>query len=322
MEVGFIGLGAMGRAMAATLLKAGHRVRIWNRSSAPVEELARQGAEPVKEAGLAFGGVVISMLADDESMREIILGRRLVEAAPPGTVHVNMATISVRFAELLTTEHRRHGVQYVSAPVFGRPDMAAAGQLNIVAAGDDAAIDRAQPVLDAIGQRTWRVGAEPRQANAVKLAGNFMIAAAIETMGEAAAMVERYGVPAAEPADQYALRRAGLQELRRPDRGPEIRTGGVPTRPRAQGSAPRVGGCGGGASADAFRERAARSPARGGRSRRWGAGLGRAGGGGAAARGADRPGPRLTPWRLSPTEPRWRRWLDGGRGFRAFGRSR
>jgi 3-hydroxyisobutyrate dehydrogenase-like beta-hydroxyacid dehydrogenase len=198
MEVGFIGLGAMGRAMAATLLKAGHRVRIWNRSSAPVEELARQGAEPVKEAGLAFGGVVISMLADDESMREIILGRRLVEAAPPGTVHVNMATISVRFAELLTTEHRRHGVQYVSAPVFGRPDMAAAGQLNIVAAGDDAAIDRAQPVLDAIGQRTWRVGAEPHQANAVKLAGNFMIAAAIETMGEAAAMVERYGVPAAE----------------------------------------------------------------------------------------------------------------------------
>jgi 3-hydroxyisobutyrate dehydrogenase-like beta-hydroxyacid dehydrogenase len=141
---------------------------------------------------------VISMLADDEALREIILAQRLVEAAPPGTVHVNMATISVRLAELLTAEHRRHGVQYVSAPVFGRPDAAAAGQLNIVAAGDTAALDRVQPLLDVIGQRTWRVGEEPRQANAVKLAGNFMLAAAIETMGEAAAMVERHGVPAAE----------------------------------------------------------------------------------------------------------------------------
>jgi 3-hydroxyisobutyrate dehydrogenase-like beta-hydroxyacid dehydrogenase len=182
----------------ANLMKAGHRVRVWNRSRAPMEELAREGAEPVKEARLAFGGVVISMLADDEALREIILAQRLVEAAPPGTVHVNMATISVRLAELLTAEHRRHGVQYVSAPVFGRPDAAAAGQLNIVAAGDTAALDRVQPLLDVIGQRTWRVGEEPRQANAVKLAGNFMLAAAIETMGEAAAMVERHGVPAAE----------------------------------------------------------------------------------------------------------------------------
>jgi 3-hydroxyisobutyrate dehydrogenase-like beta-hydroxyacid dehydrogenase len=163
-----------------------------------MDELARQGAEPVEEARLAFGGVVISMLADDEAVREIILGQRLLHSAPPGTVHVNMATISVRFAAELAAEHRRHGVQYVSAPVFGRPDAAAAGQLNIVAAGDAAAIDRVQPLLDVIGQRTWRVGADPLQANAVKVAGNFMIAAAIESMAEAAVMVERYGVPAAE----------------------------------------------------------------------------------------------------------------------------
>jgi 3-hydroxyisobutyrate dehydrogenase-like beta-hydroxyacid dehydrogenase len=198
MDVGFIGLGAMGRAMAANLLKAGHRVRAWNRSPAAVEELARSGAEPTKEARQAFGGVVISMLADDESMREIVLAQRLAESAPADTVHVNMATISVRLAEVLAAEHGRHGVQYVSAPVFGRPDMAAAGQLNIVAAGDGAVLDRVQPLLDVIGQRTWRVGSEPRQANAVKLAGNFMLAAAIETMGEAAALVERHGVPAAE----------------------------------------------------------------------------------------------------------------------------
>jgi 3-hydroxyisobutyrate dehydrogenase-like beta-hydroxyacid dehydrogenase len=198
MEAGFIGLGSMGRAIVANLLKAGHRVRVWNRSRAPMDELARQGAEPVDEARLAFRGVVCSMLADDEAIREIILGQRLLESAPPGTVHVNMATIAVRFAEELTAEHRRHGVQYVSAPVFGRPDAAAAGKLNIVAAGDAAAIDRAQPLLDVIGQRTWRVGPDPRQANAVKVAGNFMIAAAIESMGEAAVMVERYGVSSGE----------------------------------------------------------------------------------------------------------------------------
>ena len=198
MEVGFIGLGAMGRAMAANLLKAGHHVRVWNRSRAPVDELARQGAEAVKEASMAFGGVVISMLADDDAVREIVLAQGLVESAPPDTVHVNMATISVGFAELLAAEHRRHGVPYVAAPVFGRPEAAAAGQLNIVAAGDAAAIDRVQPLLDVIGQRTWRVGSEPRQANAVKLAGNFMIASAIESMAESAVMVERYGVPSAE----------------------------------------------------------------------------------------------------------------------------
>lgn len=198
MEAGFIGLGAMGRAMAANLLKAGHRVRVWNRSRGPMEELAREGAEPVEEPRLAFGGVVISMLADDEAVRDIILAQRLLESAPAGTVHVNMATISVRFAEELAAEHRRHGVQYVSAPVFGRPNAAAAGQLHIVVAGDAEALDRAQPLLDVIGQRTWRVGSEPRQANAVKIAGNFMIAAAIESMAEAAVMAERYGVTAAE----------------------------------------------------------------------------------------------------------------------------
>jgi 3-hydroxyisobutyrate dehydrogenase-like beta-hydroxyacid dehydrogenase len=198
MDVGFIGLGAMGHAMAANLLKAGHHVRAWNRSRAPVDELARQGAEPVKAAGLAFGGVVISMLAEDDAVRQVFLTQGLLESAPPGTVHVNMATISVGFAESLAAEHRRHGIQYVAAPVFGRPEAAIAGQLHIVAAGDAAAIDRVQPLLDAIGQRTWRVGPEPHQANAVKIAGNFMIAAAIESMAESAVMVERYGVPAAE----------------------------------------------------------------------------------------------------------------------------
>jgi len=202
MEVSFFGLGAMGRAMAATLLKAGYRVRVWNRTRSAVEELARQGAEPVADPGKAFGGIVISMLADDRAVREVFLTQRLLEAAPPRTVHVNMATISVGLAESLAALHLRHKVQYVAAPVFGRPEAAAAAQLNIVAAGEDAAIDRVQPLLDCLGQRTWRIGREPHQANAVKIAGNFLIASAIESMAEAATLVERHGV---RPADMLNL---------------------------------------------------------------------------------------------------------------------
>jgi 3-hydroxyisobutyrate dehydrogenase-like beta-hydroxyacid dehydrogenase len=194
MDVAFVGLGAMGREMAANLVKAGHEVRVWNRSAGPVEDLVRKGAKAAADPRDAFRGVVFSMLADDAAVRDIFLARGLLDSAPVGTVHVNMATVSVRLARELADEHRRHGVEYVAAPVFGRPEAAAAGQLNIVAAGDAAVIDRVQPLLDAMGQHTWRVGSAAGQANAVKLAGNFMIASAIETMAESAVFVERHGV--------------------------------------------------------------------------------------------------------------------------------
>jgi 3-hydroxyisobutyrate dehydrogenase-like beta-hydroxyacid dehydrogenase len=193
MDVGFIGLGAMGRAMADNLIKAGHTVRAWNRSPAPLEALVRDGARRV-EPGEAFAGLVVSMLADDEALRQLLIRQRLLDSAPAGTLHINMATISVELARFLTEEHRRRGLEYVAAPVFGRPEAAATRQLHVVAAGSDAALERAQPLLDAIGQRTWRVGSDPAQANAVKLAGNFMIASAIETMAEAMVLVERHGV--------------------------------------------------------------------------------------------------------------------------------
>lgn len=193
-----MGLGAMGRAMATNLIEAGHRLRVWNRSAGRVEELRRKGAEAAAEPREAFGEVLVSMLADDTAVREVVLASGMLDAAPRGGIHVNMATVSVALAEELTVEHRRRGLQYIAAPVFGRPEAAAARQLNIVAAGDGEALDRVQPLLDAMGQRTWRLGAEPRQASAAKLAGNFLIAAAIESMGEAVVMAERYGVrPAA-----------------------------------------------------------------------------------------------------------------------------
>jgi len=196
--VGFVGLGAMGRPMAGNLIPAGHRLRVWNRSPRAAEELARKGAEMVAEPREAFGEVLISMLADDTAVREVVLDSGMLDRAARGGIHVNMATISVALTEELTEEHHRRGLHYIAAPVFGRPQAAAARQLNIVAAGEGAALDRVQPLLDAMGQRTWRLGAEPKEAAAAKLAGNFLIAAAIECMGEAVVMAERYGVrPAA-----------------------------------------------------------------------------------------------------------------------------
>jgi 3-hydroxyisobutyrate dehydrogenase-like beta-hydroxyacid dehydrogenase len=202
VDIGFIGLGSMGQAMATNVIRAGHRVRVWNRSRGPVDELVRRGALAAATARDAFtGDAVISMLPTDDVVRSIIVAERLLDDAPPTIVHVNMATISVALARELADLHRARGLGYVAAPVFGRPDVAAAGKLQIVAAGDPAVIARVQPLLDAIGQKTWMVGAEPHQANVVKVAGNFMIIAAIEAMGEAAAMAEGYGVAPGELLD-------------------------------------------------------------------------------------------------------------------------
>jgi 3-hydroxyisobutyrate dehydrogenase-like beta-hydroxyacid dehydrogenase len=180
--------------MAANLIEAGHRLWLWNRTRSKAEELARKGAEVVAEPREAFREVLISMLADDAAVRAVILGSGMLDRTAGGSIHVNTATVSVGLTEELTDEHRRRGLYYVAAPVFGRPEAAAARQLNIVAAGDGAALDRVQPLLDAMGQRTWRLGAEPREAMAAKLAGNILLAAAIECMGEAVVMAERYGV--------------------------------------------------------------------------------------------------------------------------------
>jgi 3-hydroxyisobutyrate dehydrogenase-like beta-hydroxyacid dehydrogenase len=202
VDIGFIGLGSMGMGVAANLVRAGHHVRVWNRSRGPVDQLARLGAHGVATARDAFtGDAVLSMLPSDDVIRSVIIDGRLIAEAPRGLVHANLATISVALARELAELHRAHGIGYVAAPVFGRPDVAAAGTLHVVAAGDSAAIARVQPLLDTIGQKTWPVGAEPHRANVVKIAGNFMIASAIETMGEAAAMAEGYGVTPAELLD-------------------------------------------------------------------------------------------------------------------------
>lgn len=197
MDIGFIGLGAMGSHIAENLVRAGNSVRVWNRSRPAVDALARVGAWPVSTAREAFSGdAVFSMLADDAAVQAVI--DPLLEDAPRGLVHVNMSTISISLARDLAARHRARGVGYVAAPVFGRPEAAAAAKLNIVVAGEPADIARVEPLLAVIGQRTWPMGTQPERANVVKLAGNFMLGAAVEAMAEASAMALRNGV---EPAD-------------------------------------------------------------------------------------------------------------------------
>jgi 3-hydroxyisobutyrate dehydrogenase-like beta-hydroxyacid dehydrogenase len=194
MDIGFIGLGNMGKPMALNLLNSGHRLRVWNRSPAPAQELGARGAIVASSPGEAFqGGAVISILSDDETVRHIIVEQALAAAAKPA-VHVNMATISIACARELTRLHAQKGIGYIAAPVLGRPEVAAAGKLEIMAAGAAEMLDRLAPLFAAIGQRVWRFGDEPSRANAVKIAINFTLACAIEAMAEGAALVQAHGI--------------------------------------------------------------------------------------------------------------------------------
>jgi 3-hydroxyisobutyrate dehydrogenase-like beta-hydroxyacid dehydrogenase len=187
----------MGAGMAGNLLKAGHRVRVWNRSPEPVVALEARGAVAAASPADAFdAGVVFSMLADDASVRAVILDSGVLSATREGVVHVNCATISVALGRQLAEAHAAAGLSYLSAPVFGRPDAAANALLHIIVAGDSVVIDRMQPLFDVLGQKTWRVGDEASRANVVKIAGNFMLVSAIEAMGEASALVEGHDVSA------------------------------------------------------------------------------------------------------------------------------
>jgi len=202
MDIGFIGLGQMGKAIAGRLINAGHHVRVWNRSPQPVQELVAIGAEAaVRPADVARADFLVTMLANDDALRAVVIDQGVLDAASPGLVHLNLATVSVALAQELAALHRKRNLGYVAAPVFGRPDAAAEGRLNIVVAGDDATIERAQPILSVIGQKTWPVGSRAESANAVKIAGNFMIASAIETMGEAIALTRAHGIGASDFLD-------------------------------------------------------------------------------------------------------------------------
>jgi len=196
MKIGFIGLGRMGSAMAANLVKAGHDVTVFNRSPEKRRALLELGAhEAAQVADACRGDAVITMLADDTAVAQVALADDgIVGKLRRGALHVSMSTISVALSKKLAQAHAEAGQRFVAAPVFGRPDAAAAAKLFIVTAGDPTAVEVCKPLFDALGQKTVPIGAEPAAANLVKLSGNFLLAAAIEALGEAIALVGKAGI--------------------------------------------------------------------------------------------------------------------------------
>lgn len=197
--VGFLGLGTMGLGMARMLAEKGFALRVWNRTAAKAEPLVALGATAVArpEEAVEPGGIVVSMLSDDRVVSELFAsGGPLLQRLGAGGLHVSMSTIHPETSRRLAREHAEAGASYLTAPVFGRPQSASDGTLWILVSGPEASRRRAKPLFEAMGRKTFEFGEEPGAANVPKLCGNFMIASAIEAMGEVAAFAEKSGVGA------------------------------------------------------------------------------------------------------------------------------
>jgi 3-hydroxyisobutyrate dehydrogenase-like beta-hydroxyacid dehydrogenase len=195
--IGFIGLGNMGQPIAASLLKAGFHLRVYNRSAQKATALVERGAQQVSRPAdvVEPGGIVISIVANDSALESVTLGEHgILARLGPGGIHISMSTVSPAMAKKLAQEHAHHESFYVAAPVFGRPDAAAAGTLWVCVSGSDTAKERIKPVLEAIGQSIFDFGVDPEAANVVKLIGNFWIVAAMEAMAEGLTLAEKNGV--------------------------------------------------------------------------------------------------------------------------------
>ena len=195
--IGFVGLGNMGLPMAHNLLKAGYPLHVFNRTAARAEGLLAQGATwaPSPRAVAQRVGIVISMLADDEALESVALGEQgILAGLAKGGIHVDMSTVSPDTSKRLAQRYREQGVHFIAAPVFGRPEAAAAAKLWICPAGPAEVIERCRPLFDAMGQGVIVVGTEPHQANALKLVGNFFVVSAIETLSEAFTLAEKAGL--------------------------------------------------------------------------------------------------------------------------------
>lgn len=201
MRIGFIGIGSMGSGMARNLIKAGHTVTVYNRTRSRAEELKRDGAAVSDTPGMAASGAeaVVTMLSDDKAVEDVVFGRgNMLETLAAGSIHVGSSTISVALSRRLAAAHEEKGQHYIAAPVFGRPDAAAAAKLFVVAAGAAQQIERCRPLFDAMGQKTFVAGPQPEMANVVKLAGNFLITTMIEGLAEAFAFARKSNVAAAQ----------------------------------------------------------------------------------------------------------------------------
>lgn len=203
MDLGLIGLGRMGSGIAKSLLRAGHRMTVYNRTRERAEALRKDGAAVAGSVAEACRGeAVLTMLADDAAVEGIVFGDAgILKSLPRGSVHISLSTISVALSDRLAAEHARAGQEYIAAPVFGRPEAAEAGKLAVVAAGSKATVERFKAVWDAIGQKLLVISEQQSQANVVKLTGNFLIATVLESLGEALAFARKSGVDAAALLD-------------------------------------------------------------------------------------------------------------------------
>ena len=197
MKIAFLGLGKMGTAVVGRLLLAGHTVSVWNRSPKSAEELGIPDAAvaPSIHAAVESCEVVCTMLADDEATEAVSFGPQgFLAVLPANAVHIALGTLSVALSRRLMESHAQARQRYVAAPVFGRPNVAAQGRLWGIAAGDMATLEQVRTVLDAIGRGLTIVGTEPWQANAFKLAGNFMISSMVQTISEAFVFASSQGI--------------------------------------------------------------------------------------------------------------------------------
>jgi len=199
VRAGFIGLGNMGLPIARNLLKAGHELTVYNRTRSKAEALASAGAKLANsptEASTAE--VVMTMLADDQAVEQTTLGEGgILNALAGGGTHISLGTISTALSRRLTAAHAARSQNFIASPVFGRPDAAEAARLVVVTAGPAEVVERVRPLLEAISRKLFVIGSEPYLANAVKLAGNFLIASMLETLSEAFVLTRKCGV---EPA--------------------------------------------------------------------------------------------------------------------------
>jgi 3-hydroxyisobutyrate dehydrogenase-like beta-hydroxyacid dehydrogenase len=197
MKIGFVGLGSMGSGMARRLIEGGHTLAVYNRTRSRAEPFRSSGtrvADSVHDVA-AGADVLISMLADDRALEEVVFppGDAL-QALPAGAVHCSMSTISVALSQRLAAAHHEHRQQYLAAPVFGRPEAAAAGKLFVVAAGPEDQVQRCAPIFNVVGQKTFNAGPDAPAANVIKLAGNFMITAVIESLAESVALARKHNM--------------------------------------------------------------------------------------------------------------------------------
>jgi 3-hydroxyisobutyrate dehydrogenase-like beta-hydroxyacid dehydrogenase len=205
MDVGLIGLGRMGTGIAKSLLRAGHRVTVYNRTRERAEALRKDGATVAASIAEACRGeAVLTMLADDAALEAVVFGEGgVLKSLPRGRAHISLSTISVELSDRLSVEHTKAGQEFIAAPVFGRPEAAEGGKLVVVAGGPKATVERFNTLWEAIGQKLLVIGEQQSKANVVKLTGNFMIATVLETLAEAMAFARKSGIDAATLLDFF-----------------------------------------------------------------------------------------------------------------------